>query len=86
VPGQLTLYYGDEKLSPPVYDYAKLFQQDKAAALADLRPEAANARYTERSDDRPWSERHPVVLWFAIIAAVLGLTAIAVRSVRTATA
>jgi hypothetical protein len=85
-PGQLTLYYGDEKLAPPVYDYAKLFQQDKAAALADLRAEVANAGYTERSDDRPWSERHPIVLWIAIIAAVLGLTAIALRSVRTATA
>jgi hypothetical protein len=85
-PGQLTLYYGDEKLSSPVYDYAKLFQQDKAAVLADLRPEAANAGYTERSDERPWSERHPIVLWIAIIAAVLGLTAIALRSVRTATA
>jgi hypothetical protein len=84
--GQLTLYYGDEKLAPPVYDYAKLFQQDKAAARADLRAEAANAGYTERSDDRPWSERHPVVLWIAIIAAVLGLTSIALRSVRTATA
>jgi hypothetical protein len=85
-PGQLTLYYGDENLAPPVYDYAKLFQQDKAAALADLRAEAANAGYTERSDDRPWSERHPVVLWIAIVAAVLGLTAVALHSVRTATA
>jgi len=84
--GQLMLYYGDEKLSPPVYDYAKLFQQSKAAAAAQLGAEAPNAAYSERPDDRPWSERHPVVLWIAIIAAVLGLGTMAFRSVRTATA
>ena len=84
--GDFTLYYDDDKLSPPVYDYAKLFQQSKSAARAQLGPEVANSAYTERPDERPWSERHPVVLWIAIIAAVLGLSAVALRSVRTATA
>jgi hypothetical protein len=51
-----------------------------------LGPESANAGYVGRPDDRPWSERHPVVLWIAIVAAVLGLSAIAFRSMRTATA
>jgi hypothetical protein len=83
---QLTLYYGDEKLNPPVYDYAKLFQQSKSPLPATLGPESVNAGYAERPDERPWSERHPVVLWLAIIAAVLGLGAVALRSMRTATA
>ena len=82
--GQLTLYYGDEKLERPIYDYAKLFQQDKAAASALLVPEASNTAYTGRPDERPWTERHPAVLWIAIIAAVLVLGAVALRSMRTA--
>lgn len=85
-PAQLTVYYGDDKLGAPVYDYAKLFQRAKNASPATLGPESANAVYSERPDERPWSERHPVVLWIAIVAAVAGLSAIALRSMRTATA
>jgi len=84
--GQLTLYYGDEKLEPPVYDYAKLFQQEKSAAAAQLGGEQTNAAYTGRPDERPWTERHPAVLWIAIIAAVLVLGAVALRSMKTAAA
>ncbi len=84
--GQLTLYYGDEKLDQPVYDYAKLFQRDKAATAAQLGPEVANGAYTGRPDDRPWSERHPVVLWIAIIAVVAVLGGMALRSIRATAA
>jgi hypothetical protein len=84
--GQLTLYYGDEKLTSPVYDYAKLFQQDKNVAAGQLGAEVANAGYTGRPDDRAWSERHPAVLWIAIIAAVAVLGALALRSMKTAAA
>jgi hypothetical protein len=81
----LTLYYGDEKLDPPVYDYAKLFLLAKDAAPAQIGAEQANAAYTGRPDERPWTERHPAVLWIAIVAAVLVLGAIALRSMKTAT-
>ena len=84
--GQLTLYYGDEKLDPPVYDYAKLFLLANDAAPAQLGAEEANAAYTGRPDERPWTERHPAVLWIAIVAAVLILGAIALRSMKTAVA
>ena len=80
---QLKLYDGDQKLEPPVYDYAKLFQRDKAAIVTQLGPEVSNAAYTARPDDRPWSERHPVVLWIAIVAAVVVLGGVALRSLRT---
>jgi len=83
---QLTLYYGDKKLGPPVYDYAKLFQREKTAAAAQLGQETSNAVYTGRPDDRPWSERHPAVLWIAIIAAVAVLGGIALRALRTTAA
>jgi hypothetical protein len=34
----LKLYYGDEKLSAPVYDYARFFHLDESAAQAQLGP------------------------------------------------
>jgi Protein of unknown function (DUF3999) len=80
----LTLYYGDDKLDAPVYDYAKLFQVDASAAQMQMGAEEANAGYTGRPDDRPWSERRPAVLWTAILAAVALLGGIAMRSIKAA--
>ncbi|HEU4414065.1 MAG TPA: DUF3999 family protein [Candidatus Angelobacter sp.] len=82
----LTLYYGDEKLDPPVYDYAKLFQMEANASAVRMGAEQTNAAYSGRPDERPWTERHPVVLWIAILAAVAVLGAIALRSMKTAAA
>jgi hypothetical protein len=82
----LALYYGDQKLDAPVYDYAKLFQTDVSAAQVQMGGEEANAGYTGRPDDRPWSERHPAVLWAAILAAVAILGGVAVRSIKSAAA
>lgn len=83
---QVVLFYGDEKLERPVYDYAKLFQRDKGAVLAQLDGEVSNPAYAGRPDDRPWSERHPAVLWVVLVAAVVSLGAVALRSVRRAAA
>lgn len=79
----LKLYYGDPKLEPPVYDYAKFFEEDPSAAQAQLGPGLHNAEYTGRPDERPWSERHKSVLWVAMLAAVAVLAALAVRGLRT---
>ena len=79
------LYYGDDQLDPPVYDYAKLFQKDAKATEAQLGPEHSNIAYTGRPDERPWSERHPAVLWIAIVAAVVILGAMALRSMKSVT-
>lgn len=84
--GQLALYYGDEKLERPEYDYAKLFLNSQLSNPAELGSEVNNAAYTGRPDERPWSERHPAILWIAIIAAVLVLGMLALRSMRTAVA
>ena len=78
----LSLYYGDEKLSPPVYDYARFFHLEPLPARAQLGPDTHNARYTGRPDDRPWSERHTIVLWGAMLLAVLALAFLAVRGLR----
>jgi hypothetical protein len=81
----LKLYYGDDRLDAPVYDYTKLFQADANAGQVQMGAEEVNAVYSGRPDDRPWSERHPAVLWGAILAAVALLGGIAVRSIKTAT-
>jgi hypothetical protein len=80
---QLRLYYGDDQLESPVYDYAKFFQKDVSAAQLQFEPEALNAAYSSRPDARPWSERHPSVLWVVIIAAVLIMGTIAFRSLKS---
>jgi len=77
-----TLYYGDPALSPPRYDYATLFALNKNAARATLGPEQLNPLYTPRPDTRPFTEKHPALLWIALLAAILILTLIALRSAK----
>jgi hypothetical protein len=76
------LYYGDSKLDSPVYDYARFFKADPAAAQAELGPGSHNRAYRGRPDDRPWSERHKAVMWLAMILAVIVLAGLAVRGLK----
>jgi Protein of unknown function (DUF3999) len=76
------LYYGAAQLDAPIYDYAKLFQKNVNADQKQLGAEEVNVAFTGRPDDRPWSERHPAVLWLAIVAAVLILGGVALRSMK----
>jgi hypothetical protein len=78
----LKLYYGDAKLLSPVYDYARFFKADPAAAKAGLGDGTHNPAYTGRPDDRPWSERHKAVMWLAMILAVVVLAGLAVRGLK----
>ena len=79
----LKLYYGDDKLEPPSYDYAKFFQESPAAVAARLGAGGHNPAYTGRPDERPWSERHQALLWIAMLLAAAVLAGIAVRSLRS---
>jgi hypothetical protein len=79
----LTLYYGDEKLSPPVYDYARFFHLEASPAEAQLGAGAHNPQYAGRPDERPWSERHMGILWAAMILAVFALAMMAIRGLRS---
>jgi hypothetical protein len=78
----LRLYYGDDKLVFPVYDYARFFKADPAAAKAELGPGSHNSAYKGRPDDRPWSERHKGVMWLAMLLAVVVLAALAIRGLK----
>jgi hypothetical protein len=79
----LQLYYGDAMLLAPIYDYARFFHVDPSAAQATLGPGAHNDQFAGRPDERPWSERHTVILWSAMILAVLVLAALALRGLRS---
>ncbi len=81
-----TLYYGDSVLAAPQYDYATLFVLEKEAAIAQLGAEAANPAYQPRPDDRPFTEKHPALLWVALILVIALLGAVAFRSFKTAPA
>ncbi len=79
----LKLYYGDEKLSAPVYDYARFFHLEALPAEAALGAGSHNPEYAGRPDDRPWSDRHMSILWAVMILAVIALTALAIRGLRS---
>jgi Protein of unknown function (DUF3999) len=76
------LYYGDDKLAPPVYDYAKFFEEDAGAARAEVGASTRNPAYAGRPDERPWSERHKAILWITMLAAVAVLAVLAVRGMK----
>jgi Protein of unknown function (DUF3999) len=78
----LRLYYGDDKLQSPVYDYARFFKADPAAVKAEVGPGSHNPAYRGRPDDRPWSERHKAILWLAMLLAVVVLAALAIRGLK----
>jgi hypothetical protein len=79
------LYYGDEKLSAPVYDYARFFHKEADAMSAVMGVENQNPDYTGRPDERPWSERHKWVLWGAMLLAVVVLALLALKGFASAT-
>jgi hypothetical protein len=78
----LQLYYGDSTLEAPVYDYAKLFKPSATPLIATLAPEASNPTYTPRTDTRPFTERHPELLWIVLLAVVCILALTAFRSAK----
>ncbi len=78
--GQLTLTYGDPELPAPVYDFARTYTPAAHSAIAQLGPEEANPAWRNRPDTRPFTERHPHLLWIALLAVVCSLALVAFRS------
>jgi hypothetical protein len=76
------LRYGDMALHAPVYDYARLYQPQANAITAQLGPELANVDYHPRPDERPFTERHPELMWVALILVVAVLGGTALHSVK----
>ena len=79
----LALYYGDAELDAPEYDYARLFVASRAALAAELGAERLNPNYRAPAAPlRPFAERHPELLWIALIAAICALGVVALKAAR----
>ncbi|NYF77841.1 DUF3999 family protein [Granulicella arctica] len=79
----LRLFYGDDKLDAPVYDYARLFSQDGKVATAALKAEESNPQYVGRPVPlRPLTERYPELLWVVLLAVVCVLAVVAMHSAK----
>ena len=82
----VSLLYGDPALPAPSYDYARLFNPADPAQPATLGPEEPNPGYTQRPQPaRAFTERHPQLLWLALIAVVAALGFVAFRQSRSLT-
>jgi hypothetical protein len=80
---ELALFYGDSRLDAPEYDTARLFVASRAALVAELGPEGLNANYhAPAAEVRPFAERHPELLWIALIAAICALGMVALKTAR----
>jgi hypothetical protein len=75
------LLYGNARAAAPDYDLARVISGAdlEGAPAATLDPAVTNAGYV---DPAPWTERHPIVLWIALLAAVGVLGALALRALK----
>jgi hypothetical protein len=76
------LIFGHTRADAPEYDMRRLHD---AAALAAATPVTLGAEIVnpDYADPAPWSERHPAVLWGALVAAVLVLGGVTIRALRS---
>jgi hypothetical protein len=76
------LAYGNEKASPPQYDLERTLHVSATedAFPVSLATQEENSGY---QDPRPFSERHPALLWTALALAALALAYTALRTMRT---
>jgi len=80
--GQYWLYYGNPDAAPARYDLPVLLERrehmEQTASIAG--PQQMNPAYQPPSaPSRPWSERHPAILYTVLGGAVLGLGAATLR-------
>jgi hypothetical protein len=80
--GTTTLYYGDAQLAAPIYDYQRLFVAASHPTQAALGPEQLNEKFEKRPDTRAFTEKHPTLLWIALVAVVALLGGVALRTAK----
>lgn len=75
------LLYGNDRASAPQYDFARTLriQPNEVLQHLNLGPEEVTSNY---ADPRPFTERHPNLLWFALGIAIVLLGYAALRALR----
>jgi hypothetical protein len=78
------LLYGNARATSPQYDLARTLhiEPNEVMLHPTLGPEELTSNY---ADPRPFTERHPNLLWFALAIAVVFLGYAALRALRTPT-
>jgi hypothetical protein len=74
------LRYGDPSLGPPRYDLSPIEAAAMSASVSTLGTERTLA--PAAASERPFTERHPMLLWIALILVVGTLGFVALRSAR----
>jgi hypothetical protein len=76
------LIYGNARAAAPQYDLARTLhiQANEVMVHLGLGTEEATSNY---ADPRPFTERHPNLLWIALGVAVVLLGSAALRAMRT---
>ena len=77
------MIYGNARAAAPQYDFARTLriQPNEVILGLSLGAEEITANY---ADPRPFTERHPNLLWFALGLAIVLLGYAALRAMRTA--
>src|SRR3989442_14645345 len=77
-----SLNYATARAPAPQYDFSGTLriQPNELLSRLDLGPEETTANY---ADARPFTERHPNLLWIALALAIVLLGYAALRALRT---
>ncbi|MEE9292217.1 MAG: DUF2339 domain-containing protein, partial [Acidobacteriota bacterium] len=81
-----SLYYGNDEASAPRYDLPALLPdlEEHSPVEAGLGPAGMNPLFGG-SRERPFTERHPWILWVVLLVALAVLATVAARNLRGAT-
>ena len=79
-----TLFFGNSQAGRRDYDIESAVRRLDLQKLPEafLGPMAANPAYRPASERKPWTERHPALIWAALAAGVLLLAGLLFRTVR----
>jgi hypothetical protein len=75
-------YGAVEAVRAPVYDYARLFRASAAAAVVTLGVETASPLFRGDAHQRSYVDRHPELLWVALLLVIAILATVALHNAR----
>jgi hypothetical protein len=83
---QYTLRYGDPRAEAPRYDLERTAGDPAlyAARAASATLQAPREVAVTEVEDRPWTERHPALLWAGLLLVVAAMGGVTWRALRTA--